>query len=462
MPSAVYEKLERMFGEHRLPLSLTQMMCTGASALSALSVNMSSRIHDRARDDSKDIVYDAYMDYFRRDPDTGVLADMAVRGTASSGDAVITDLDAYRRLLEDPFQTSISALETYAACPFSFFAEYVLRLREQRDDGVGSADTGNVVHTVIERFCRSLLDGETDISSLTDEGLADISRKMTDEVIEGYRGSIYALLSSGPFWREKLSFTAGGAIREIVSQMKRSDFLISAAEAEFGKGRQLPPIILDTPEGTVVLRGKIDRIDTCSIGGREYVRIIDYKTGSTVFDLTRIYYGLSLQLPIYLRALTGDSDREPAGMFYLRLSPPMSRVDGEGDIPKAMDRVRDHFRLNGLVLSDLEVIGAMDRDYALSSVLSAVNTDRKTGGLREHEQLQDREFFTRIMDHSVMRAREFSEAILNGKIPVSPVMEGSVSRPYTPCSYCSYGSLCGHSGEMRDFRKITKKGVSDI
>ena len=50
------------------------------------------------------------------------------------------------------------------------------------------------------------------------------------------------------------------------------------------------------------LQGRIDRIDVCRKDGKVYVRVVDYKSGSTRFDLTSIYYGLQLQLAVYLNA----------------------------------------------------------------------------------------------------------------------------------------------------------------
>ena len=461
MPSAVYEKLAAMFGEHRMELSLPEMMCTASSALSALSVNLSSRRAGTVRDGARDIVYDAYLEYFRNDPEKSVLADLAVRGEAFKSAPVITDLEAYRALLRDPLETSISALERYAACPFSFFADYVLRLSEQKDDTVGAADTGNVVHSVIENFSRRILSGEIDLEEMEGERLEEEAKALTEEEIGTYRGSIYTMLPSESFWKQRLTRTASRAIGEIVSQMKRSDFLMKASEAKFDRDSQLAPILIDTPEGRVVLRGKIDRIDTCEIGGTEYVRIIDYKTGSTAFDLTKIYYGLSLQLPIYLRALTEDGTRQPAGMFYLRLSPPMTRVDKEGMLAAVEAKLREHFRLNGLVLDELEVISAMDRGYSSGSTLEAVDL-QKDGSLKENDGLKDAEFFQRIMRHSLGKAKEFSEGILRGDIPVSPVKDGTSSWAYTPCSYCGYRGLCGHYGDEDGYRMITKKKAEDI
>ena len=50
------------------------------------------------------------------------------------------------------------------------------------------------------------------------------------------------------------------------------------------------------------LRGRIDRVDLCETDDKVYVKIIDYKTGNTSLDLVALYYGLQLQLAVYLDA----------------------------------------------------------------------------------------------------------------------------------------------------------------
>ena len=54
-----------------------------------------------------------------------------------------------------------------------------------------------------------------------------------------------------------------------------------------------------------------------------YVKVIDYKTGNTTFDLVYLYYGLQLQLMIYLDGALSVEQKKypgkevlPAGVFY--------------------------------------------------------------------------------------------------------------------------------------------------
>lgn len=458
-PGRVYDRLRAMFGENALPLDITDLLCTKESAFGALSVNLSERRRDPSGHGDKDAVYDEYLSVFRENSDLSALAELADRGLSYAPGAVITDVSAYERLLNLPLVTSVSRLERYAACPFSFFAEYVLKLQENRTDTVETVDTGNVVHSAIEMFSRGCLDGTYDISLMEKDELGAVASDLTEKVIREYRGSVYEVIVSGAYWKGKLLRTVRRALEEIVRQMKASDFLLSASEADFAEGGAMVPIKVMTDSGEVTLRGKIDRIDTWEHGGKKYVKIVDYKTGSTEFDLTKIYYGLSLQLPVYIRTLTGTDGSAPAGMFYLRLSPDLEPAVDENSLEKVGEKVREHFRLNGLTLKDLEVIGALDRNYETGSFIQAVKADSETG-LKENDNLKEAEYFAAVTEKAMENVKDLSEKILKGNIAVSPYR---MTRS-CPCDYCGWKDVCGFSPDMpgSSYRLFSKKKAEDF
>ena len=77
-------------------------------------------------------------------------------------------------------------------------------------------------------------------------------------------------------------------------------------------------------------------MDLCETDDKVYVKIIDYKTGNTSLDLVALYYGLQLQLAVYLDAAVELEQKkhpgkqvEPAGVFYYHIDDPM--LDQEED-----------------------------------------------------------------------------------------------------------------------------------
>ena len=78
-----------------------------------------------------------------------------------------------------------------------------------------------------------------------------------------------------------------------------------AIEAGFGPGEELPSLEIPLRRGDLMkLRGRIDRVDATEIGGKNYVRVVDYKSSAKSLDLTEVYYGLSLQMMTYLARCT--------------------------------------------------------------------------------------------------------------------------------------------------------------
>ena len=108
-------------------------------------------------------------------------------------------------------------------------------------------------------------------------------------------------------------------------QLKAGDFEPSAYELRFGNG-------------------KIDRIDTCEDEDRLYVKVLDYKTGGTAFDVVALYHGLQLQLMVYMDAALKEQEKKhpekeviPAGVFYYRIQDPLvDKKEDESDISRTI------------------------------------------------------------------------------------------------------------------------------
>ena len=83
--------------------------------------------------------------------DAGAREWAVARAARSSG-----TLEAYHGAAgpQPPRAWSVSAIETYLTCPFKFFAQYVMRLDEERDDEevMDPKQQGRFVHEVFEAF----------------------------------------------------------------------------------------------------------------------------------------------------------------------------------------------------------------------------------------------------------------------------------------------------------------------
>lgn len=126
---------------------------------------------------------------------------------------------------------------------------------------------------------------------------------------------------------------------------------------------------------------------------RVYVKVIDYKTGNTSFDLLALYHGLQLQLMIYLDGALQveqkkypDKEIVPAGVFYYNVKDPMIQEKIHADVESVSDQMLKKLKMNGLVQADDDVSFRIDN--TLSSIPVSVNKDgsfsrRSSVGIQE-------------------------------------------------------------------------------
>jgi len=228
---------------------------------------------------------------------------------------------------------SVSQLETYAACPFRFFSQTILRLREmpQFEEGLSPREKGAIVHAVLYEFFRSRRERALpEVRALSAEDF----EAACQELLALAREKLGSLDIADVFWeidRELLLGREGkqeGLFRRFLEceRSRKDDLQPAYFEVSFGgtPGRRgSSDSVLSREEplelGGAHLRGKIDRLDI----GEGYFAVIDYKTGRDVRSLSDMQKGLSLQLPVYLQAaeeLLRQNARAPlvpaAGIYY--------------------------------------------------------------------------------------------------------------------------------------------------
>ena len=212
----------------------------------------------------------------------------------------------------------------------------------------------------------------------------------------------------------------------LTKQLEKGDFVPGGYELKFGSG-------------------KIDRIDICEDDSDNcvYVKVTDYKTGMKSFDITALYHGLQMQLPVYLNAAMNVEKRKfpgrdivPAGIFYYRIQDPVvDRKDSDEDVEKS---ILKELRLDGLVNGDEAVIAHLERDLTGSSLLIPVGRN-KDGSLSKSSRALPGDTFRTVLAYAENKEKKIREEITSGKAAAEPYeMAGS-----TGCDYCAYRDICG-------------------
>ncbi|WBW99257.1 PD-(D/E)XK nuclease family protein [Oceanirhabdus sp. W0125-5] len=349
---------------------------------------------------------------------------------------------------------SVSKLEKYNECPFSYFIRYGLKAKERKIFELSAPDLGSFMHTVIDRFSKDVENEKRQWNELEDSWCKEKISKIIDDGMDEPIGRIFKASPKYEYFGGRIKRVLNKSVWVVIQHMKRSEFLPYGYEMEFG-GRDYSPIEITLDNGTrVKLIGKIDRVDRLIMDSEEYFRIIDYKSGNKSLKLSQVYYGLQLQLVTYLDAmLKREEIREalpvfPAGIFYLKIDDPIIKTNGKINIDKLQDEILKKLKMKGIVLKDSEIVTKMDNDIQGLSLIIPAGL-KKDGSLREGTgtNMASLEEFGLLREHVRRKLKETCSNILSGKIDILPY---KTSTGDTPCTYCDYSHICAFDPVLKE------------
>lgn len=352
---------------------------------------------------------------------------------------------------------SVSRFERYSACPFSFFIEHGLKAKERKVLKIEAPDMGSLLHEIIERFSLEIYKRGLSFKTIEMEEQREITDRITDELLG--LGFIKNMYSEGRLsaLSRRLKSLVSKSVWAICSQARMGDFEPSHFEASFDINGNLPPVKVLLPDGgEIIMRGRIDRIDTLAKDGKLYVKIIDYKSGSKGYSLSDIFNGTTLQLAVYTVAATEGLAKNSAfgGMFYFKLNDPVfeGMPDAEADDVKLLKT----FKMSGLSTDDVDVIRAMDNDFSGWSSVIPVYLKADGTVSKASSKTASNEQFETLKKYIKNTVSKIGQEILKGNVDISPVRDGD----FSPCTYCIYASVCGFDPNEHRCR-MAKKFESD-
>lgn len=336
---------------------------------------------------------------------------------------------------------SATELERYAACAYQHFLRYGLRLRERADFEFAMRDFGNVLHGILQDYAEGLRSIGRSFRDPYDEKSEEILSAVLENAGDERQALMFAESSRNAYMKKRMERVARRTIDTIQSQVLSGSFEPEAFEKYFEH------------EG---LKGYIDRVDCSADGEEAWVSIIDYKSGNKPFDLDRIYYGLDLQLILYLSAALaqmegkyGKGKVHPAGVFYYHVDDPLVEDEGEDD-EELKHKIERQLRLRGMVNSDPEAIRRLDGNVSEKGKSDVIPVGFKSdGGFDAYSKVASEEELKEMMSHAIKRARQLAEGILSGNVSREPFeLDGS-----TACDYCGYREICD-GGKKRHLSSV--------
>lgn len=376
----------------------------------------------------------------------------AFRRYKESGLPRIVARALYGRQLEN----SVSRLETYAACACRHFLQYGLSLQEREEFGFEVSDMGNVYHAVLENFAGKLAESGRTWWDF-DENFATQAIK---EAVEGYAATYgeTVLYSSArnEYAITRMSRILTRTVLTLQQHLKQGSFQPDDYELSFRFAEDLDSIHVDlSEEEKMHLQGRIDRIDVSEDAEHVYVKVIDYKSGNKKFDLAALYYGLQLQLVVYMNAAMElesrkhpDKEIVPAALLYYHIDDPTIETPVELTQEQINEEILTKLRMNGVVNSDPAVVERLDRFLQDKSKVIPVEK-KKDGSFSARSGILSREELHVVSAYVDTKIRQIGREILDGKIAANPYEKGNEEA----CTYCAYKKVCGFDGSIPGYEK---------
>ena len=341
---------------------------------------------------------------------------------------------------------SVTRLEQYASCAYAHFLNYGLELAERQQYELAAMDIGNLFHDSIDLCFKRMKEQGGDWKTIGEEERKALVHGVVTEVTEEYGNTILKSSARNAWLARKVEKITDRTIWALAEQLKKGDFTPVGFEVSFSAADNLKAMKIPLSEAEALhLKGRIDRMDLCEDEEHIYVKIIDYKSGGTSFDLTALYYGLQLQLVVYMDAALEMEERRnpdktviPAGIFYYNINDPV--IEREGDMsPEAIDRrILKELRMNGLVNSELEVISHLDHEIETES--DVIPVAMKNGLIQEAKSsVAGGNRFSALKRYVNEKLKTEGREILDGVVAVNPYKQGNK----TACDYCPYHAVCG-------------------
>ncbi len=349
--------------------------------------------------------------------------------------------DNVNKLYGDTLKTSISRLEQYKSCPFSYYLKYGLNLSERQEFKVQALDTGSFMHDVIDCFFDKMQERNIKVKELEQEDIEQIVDEIVNEKLELKRNYIFSSIPRYIVLANRLRKVIKRSMKYIIDSLKYSDFDVMGHEVEFKNGKEYPAIQISLDNGRKVeVTGKIDRVDIAKTPDGKYIRIIDYKSSAKDINLNEVVAGLQIQLLTYLDAVCNIDDLIPAGALYFNLIDPSIKATKQLDDTKLQDEIRKQFKMKGLILADVDIVKKMDNtlEAGNSNIIPAyINKD---GNLANRASTITRQQFENLQKYTNKIIKQISNEILTGDIGVKPYYK--LNQGKTPCEYCKYKSIC--------------------
>ena len=407
-------------------------------------------------------IWYAVYDWYKQNPKWNTRLEQDMEGLTYTNVPKKLKKDNMDKLYGNTLHTSVSRLEQYRRCPFSYYLQYGLKVKPKEELKIQSFNTGSFMHETIDEFFNYVHKNNLNLAELEEVDIQKIVSKIIDENLELSQNYIFKANVKYTILVRRLKKIVSKALKYIIQTLIYSDFTIKGTEVEFDKKGEYKPIQLELEDGKrIEITGIIDRIDIAKEEDGNYLRIIDYKSSSKNIDLNEVYAGLQIQLLTYADAVCKEEDLIPAGIFYFSLLEQMIKAEKKISDEEIEELIRKNFKMKGLIVADVKIIKMNDNSLTTGTskmVPAAISKsgeviERWTNGVKQEE-------FTILQKYIYQTIKEIGKEIFDGNIDLKPYYKDGK----TPCEYCEYKSICNFDPRQKEntYQYINKLTKDDI
>lgn len=386
--------------------------------------------------------------YFSKDEVFAPLLSQAIEMTGFNNHASRIYPELVEKALGEEMKTSITRLEAYNKCPFSFFAKYMLKLEPKKKFEVSVSDSGSFLHDFLDRFSEFIasyydVNGNPFTWKTIDDDFIKLhTPAILKEVLTGVNSQMLEVPRIKALFT-RLCRTAEQSAYAVRHHIKHGDFLPLGYEISFDDNGRFKPIKITLPDGKkITLRGRIDRADEFTMqmpdgSDGKFVRVVDYKSSDKSLSLSDVYHGVQLQLFVYLSNLC-DNGYLPAGILYCNLTDPLVEVSPTSSNEDILKLRHDARRMTGIVLSEYDMADHMGGKEIVSIKSKQAVTSKN---------------FNSMFRHLNKVIRNTAQKIYSGKFPIECTQDA--------CSWCEFNQLCRFDNTFSGCRVKENEKLSD-
>lgn len=384
---------------------------------------------------------------------------------ASINDAAFLEYEAGRlseeivRLLYGKILTaSISKMEMFAGCAYSFFLKYGMELKENEEYDFDSLDLGTVYHGVLDFFSKDLQKRGIGWDAFSKEEGERMTEAAVASFCENYQQGMLKDDAKSEYTIKKITKIMKRTIDTLQFHITQGSFVPEGTEFPFEREVELE-------NGSMLVKGKIDRIDICKEGNNIFVKVLDYKSGRHDIDVTQVYYGLEQQLAVYMneallheKELHPECNVSPSALLYYTIDNPIEITGRNSSDEEILKSIRKDLKVSGLLTDDKANFERNDKDVGASSNVIPIRLN-KEGNVysSDSRHVAKEDEITNMISYVNQIMRNIGERIYAGDISISPVK----SEKKDSCKNCSYCHICPFDKEIRGYSERKQNDVNE-